>query len=132
MSESINPIVRTVLPLLLVLQLCFPFLHLCLEGECGTAAGLHGSHTAHVHESSDLACLQSVEGPCQDIRFELDGSTPLHPSGRGQILAPLPFQSGNLDLRFNSLSALASPLRSAEPVATAPLDLQRRNPILRS
>lgn len=94
MDHCRRHLLRTLLPLLLTLQLCLPFLHICPDGACGTGAGVHGDHAQHLHGTPDPACLQAAGPNCHDIRFELDPLTSLHPYGRYQLELPALVSSG--------------------------------------
>jgi hypothetical protein len=94
MNTCRRHLLRTLLPLLLTLQLCLPFLHICLDGGCGTGAGVHGDHGQHLHDAPATACLQAVGPDCHDIRFDLDPLTSLHPYSRYQLELPALVNSG--------------------------------------
>lgn len=144
MNRATVSILHSVLPFLLMLQLCLPFLHICLEGRCGTdpqrsalhgenpgGAGLHGQHAQHLHDEHSVPCLESADPTCRDLHFTLDNQTPFQPAPRSPLVQPAPLLAAFGPRGLWCVFASPSGFRPAANPASSPTPQDRPGTVLR-
>lgn len=144
MNRVAISILHSVLPLLLVLQLCLPFLHICLEGQCGRDphaatlheephgdAGLHGQHARHLHAEHSVPCLESADPTCRDLRFTLDSLTPFQPAPRSPLAQPAPLLAAFGPRGLWCVFASPAEFRPVSGPASSPTPQDRPGTVLR-